>query len=66
MIVLDKIKTFDEDEMAGFLYMFAHDTIRNFENFMFPDKDKIKEFLEKEIPNTLGDAVERKWGVKPG
>lgn len=65
MIVLDKIKNFDEDEMVSFLYMFAHDTIRNFGNFMFPDKDKIKEFLEKEIPNTLDDAVERKWWVKP-
>ena len=51
MTVLERIKEYDEEEMVEFLYHFARDTINQFANFMTPDKNSIKYFLEKEIPH---------------
>lgn len=49
MTIYDKIVNFDEEEMAEFLYRFSRDTINNFSNFQFPDKDSIRAFLQKKI-----------------
>ena len=51
MTILERIKEYNEDEMIEFLYHFARDTIDQFANFMTPDKNSIKIFLEKEIPH---------------
>ena len=50
MTVFEIIKDFDEDMMAEFLLMFANDTINQFSNFVFPTKEGIIEFLNREKP----------------
>ena len=52
MTILDKIKEFDEEMMAEFLYRFAKDTIDMFGKFQLPSKEGIQEFLNREIPGT--------------
>ena len=51
MTVLERIKEYNEEQMVNFLYHFARDTINHFANFMTPDKESIKIFLRKELPN---------------
>jgi len=51
MTVLERIKEYNEEQMINFLYHFARDTINHFANFMTPDKESIKFFLRKELPN---------------
>ena len=49
MTVYEKIKDLDEETMAEFLLKFANDTINQFGNFILPDIDRIRNFLELEF-----------------
>ena len=44
------IKEYDLHTMAEFLFRFANDTIEQFGNFQFPNKEDIEEFLSREKP----------------
>ena len=50
MTVFEVIKEYDKEEMAELLYRFARDTIDQFERFILPEKERIREFLELEVP----------------
>ena len=50
MTVFETIKDYDEDMMAEFLLRFANDVINQFANFVFPTKEGITEFLNREKP----------------
>lgn len=50
MTIYDAVKEMDMDTMAEFLYRFARDTIDMFGHFVFPSKERIMEFLEREKP----------------
>lgn len=51
MTIFDRIKEFDEEQMAEFLYHFARDVLNQFSNFVMPTKEGIKEFLSRERPD---------------
>ena len=50
MSVLEIIKDYDEDQMVEFLLAFANDTINQFARFQTPNKEAIREFLQREKP----------------
>ena len=50
MTVFEVIKEYDKEKMAELLYRFARDTIDQFERFILPEKERIREFLELEVP----------------
>ena len=52
MTVLERIKEYDEDEMIEFLYRFSRDVLHHFSEFVMPNKENIRNLLEKEIPGT--------------
>ena len=52
MTVLERIKEYDEDEMIEFLYRFSRDVLQHFSEFVMPNKENIRNFLEKVIPGT--------------
>lgn len=50
MTIYDKLKEFDREMMAEFLYRFAKDTIDMFSRFILPSKEGVEEFLDREVP----------------
>ena len=50
MNILDAVKSFDEEQMIEFLYRFSLDVIDHFSDFVMPDRERIRRFLEKEKP----------------
>ena len=50
MTVFEVIKEYDEENMVELLYRFARDTIDQFGHFILPQKERIREFLELEVP----------------
>ena len=50
MTFYDRIIQMDEETIVEFLYHFENATIDQFGNFALPNKDAIREFLEREIP----------------
>lgn len=55
MTIYDKIISSDEYQLAEFLYHFANDTINMFGSFVMPNKDRILDFLKKEVPEVRSD-----------
>ena len=51
MTIFDRIKEFDEEQMAEFLYHFARDVLNQFSNFVMPTEEGLKEFLSRERPD---------------
>ena len=52
MTIYDKIIEYNEEDMTEFLYRFARDTINQFGNFVMPSKEGIREFLNRECPES--------------
>ena len=50
MTIYEIIKEYDLHMMAEFLFRFANDTIEQFSNLHFPNKEDIEEFLSREKP----------------
>jgi len=42
----------DEEWLIEFLYRFSNDVINQFARFTYPNKENIRNFLEKEIPGS--------------
>lgn len=49
MTIFDRIKEYDEEMMAEFLYKFSEDIINNFGNYILPSKEGILNFLNNEL-----------------
>lgn len=49
MTIFDRIKEYNEEMMAEFLYKFSKDIINNFGNYSIPSKEGILNFLNKEL-----------------
>lgn len=49
MTIFDRIKEYNEEMMAEFLYRFLKDIINNFGNYIIPSKESILKFLNEEL-----------------
>ena len=49
MTIFDRIKEYNEEMMAEFLYKFSKDIINNFGNYITPSKESILNFLNEEL-----------------
>lgn len=50
MTIYERIVEYDEEMMVEFLLRFAKDTIDQFSRFQLPNRDSIREFLDRECP----------------